>query len=199
MSVDPPSIDGLTFQHYAAAEARAVRDQVEQIFRDSYIDAIESGEEFEAPEAFMHRFDTYTDPSRTGFELVMARTADEPVGQAWGWPLGGNSKWWSGLQLDEGDAEAFTYETGSRTFALSELMVRKKFTGKGIARSLHDELLHNRAEARATLLVRPDNTRAYETYLRWGWKKVGALRPDWPSAPRFDVLIYERNEQRVVS
>ncbi|MDR7168659.1 ribosomal protein S18 acetylase RimI-like enzyme [Nocardia kruczakiae] len=196
MSVDPPSIDGLTFQHYTATEAQAVRDQVERIFRDSYTDAIESGEEFEAPEAFMHRFDTYADPSRTGFELVMARSAEEPVGQTWGWPLGGDSKWWSGLQLDEGDAEAFTSETGSRTFALSELMVRKEFTGRGIARALHDELLHNRSESRATLLVRPDNARAYETYLRWGWNKAGTLRPDWPSAPRFDVLIYERNQQR---
>ncbi|MFF0455448.1 GNAT family N-acetyltransferase [Nocardia africana] len=192
MSADPPSIDGLHFQHYTAAEARAVRDQVEQIFRDSYTDAIESGEDFEAPEAFMHRFDTYTDPSRgQGFELVIARIGDEPVGQAWGWPLGPDTRWWSGFRLDTGNAAGFTDENGSRTFALSELMVRREFTGRGIAHQLHDLLLRNRSETRATLLVRPENNRAYATYLRWGWKRAGKLRPEWPSAPHFDVLIYE--------
>lgn len=190
MSVDPPSIDGLTFQHYTAAEARAVRDQVEQIFRDSYIDAIESGEEFEAPEAFMHRFDTYTDPRRgRGFELVIARIGDEPAGQAWGWPLGPDTRWWSRLELDAGDLATFTAESGDRTFALSEIMVRKKFTGRGVARALHDELLSGRPEQRATLLVRPDNERAYRTYARWGWSRIGTLRPTWPDAPEFDVLI----------
>ncbi|MGW5220195.1 hypothetical protein ACWEQA_20195 [Nocardia sp. NPDC004085] len=34
-----------------------------------------NGREFEAPEAFMHRFDAYTDPIRAGaFELVIALT-----------------------------------------------------------------------------------------------------------------------------
>ncbi|OXR39782.1 hypothetical protein B7C42_08147 [Nocardia cerradoensis] len=196
MKADPPSIDGLTFQHYTATEARAVRGQVEQIFRDSYTDAIESGEEFEAPEAFMHRFDTYTDPSRgQGFELVIARIGDEPVGQAWGWPLGPGTRWWSGLELDTGDLATFTAETGTRTFALSEIMVRKKFTGRGAARALHDELLSDRPEQRATLLVRPDNERAYRTYTRWGWIRTGTLRPTWPDAPKFDVLIYEPVQQ----
>lgn len=190
MSADPFPIDGLSFQHYTAAEARAVRDQVEQIFRDSYTDAIESGEEFEAPEAFMHRFDTYTDPSRgQGFELVIARIGDEPVGQAWGWPLGPETRWWSGLELDAGDLATFTAENGNRTFALSEIMVRKKLTGQGRARALHDELLSGRPEHRATLLVRPDNDRAYRAYIKWGWSRIGTLRPTWPDAPKFDVLI----------
>ncbi|WP_063066425.1 GNAT family N-acetyltransferase [Nocardia violaceofusca] len=190
MSVDPPSIDGLTFQHYTAAEARGARGQVEQIFRDSYTDAIESGEGFEAPDAFLNRFDTYTDPTRgQGFDLVIARIGDEPVGQAWGWPLKPDTRWWSGLELDAGDLVTFTAENGNRTFALSEIMVRKKFTGRGIARALHDELLSARPEQRATLLVRPDNDRAYRRYMRWGWSRVGTLRPTWPDAPKFDVLI----------
>ncbi|NKY84704.1 GNAT family N-acetyltransferase [Nocardia veterana] len=197
MSAAPSSIDGLSFQHYTAAEARAVRDRVEQIFRDSYTDTIESGDEFEAPEAFMHRFDTYTDPQRgQGFELVIARIGDEPAGQAWGWPLGPDTRWWSGLELDAGDLAAFTAENGNRTFALSEIMVRRKFTGQGFARALHDELLSGRPERRATLLVRPDNDRAYRTYVRWGWSRIGTLRPTWPDAPKFDVLIYEPMQRR---
>ncbi|WP_280244962.1 GNAT family N-acetyltransferase [Nocardia abscessus] len=178
------------FHRYAAAQARELRDEVERIFRDSYIDAIESGEEFESPEAFMHRFDAYTDPARAGtFELVIARLDGELCGQAWGWPLTAKAAWWDGLRLDEGDHTAFTAENGSRTFALSEIMVRKQFTGRGIARALHDELLAGRPEQRATLLVRPDNHRAYDNYRRWGWYRVGTLRPSWPEAPQFDVLM----------
>ncbi|MFF7941325.1 GNAT family N-acetyltransferase [Nocardia gamkensis] len=180
----------MDFRHYTAAQARELRDDVERIFRDSYVDAIESGEEFESPEAFMHRFDAYTDPARAGaFELVIARLDGELCGQAWGWPLTAETAWWDGLRLDEGDYAAFTAENGSRTFAFSEIMVRKQFTGRGIARALHDELLAGRPEPRATLLVRPDNQRAYDIYRRWGWHRVGTLRPSWPEAPRFDVLM----------
>ncbi|GAB2684069.1 GNAT family N-acetyltransferase [Nocardia thraciensis] len=184
------SIEGITFQRYTAADARELRDDVEYIFRGAYVEAIESGSAFASPEAFMHRFDAYTDASRgPGFELVMARIVGGPCGQAWGWPLGPASRWWDGLQLDDGDIGAFTAEDGSRTFALSEIMVRTEFTGRGIARALHDELLGGRPERRATLLVNPNNRRAYDTYLRWGWLRVGTLRPSWPDAPQFDVLI----------
>lgn len=68
-------------------------------------------------------------------------------------------------------------------------MVTNDMTGRGLARVLHDQLLGSRNEERATLLVRPENTRAYETYLRWGWNRVGTLRPSWPDAPQFDVLV----------
>ncbi|WP_039799651.1 GNAT family N-acetyltransferase [Nocardia araoensis] len=192
------SMVDINFQRYPVAQARALRDEVETIFRDSYVDAIESGDEFESPEAFMHRFDAYTDPDRPGaFELVIARLDGEPCGQAWGWPLTAKTRWWDGLELDQGDQASFTAENGSRTFALSEIMVRKQFTGKGIARALHDELLEGRSEQRATLLVRPDNHRAYDNYRRWGWHRVGTLRPDWPDAPRFDVLMRDLRQAHV--
>ncbi|MFD8245554.1 GNAT family N-acetyltransferase [Nocardia sp. NPDC059691] len=193
-----PSMVDIYFQRYTAAQARELRDEVETIFRDSYVDAIESGEEFESPEAFMHRFAAYTDPARAGaFELVIARLDGELCGQAWGWPLTAKTAWWDGLKLDEGDQASFTSENGSRTFAFSEIMVRKQFTGKGIARALHDELLEGRPERRATLLVRPDNRRAYDNYRRWGWHRVGTLRPDWPDAPRFDVLMRDLQQAHV--
>ncbi|MGQ4614606.1 GNAT family N-acetyltransferase [Nocardia sp. R7R-8] len=190
MTSEDSALSDLNFQRYTAAQARDLRDKIETIFRDSYVDAIDSGEEFESPEAFMHRFDTYTDPARAGaFELLIARLDGELCGQAWGWPLTAKTGWWDGLKLDEGDQASFTAENGSRTFAFSEIMVRKQFTGKGIARALHDELLEGRSEQRATLLVRPDNHRAYDKYRRWGWHRVGTLRPNWPDAPRFDVLM----------
>ncbi|MFG1798338.1 GNAT family N-acetyltransferase [Nocardia sp. NPDC049149] len=181
------ALHGIEFQHYTAEQAREERDVIEAIFRGSYA---HSSSAFNTPEVFMRRFDAYTDPGRNGeFELVMARFDGKPCGQTWGWPLPPEAAWWGGLRLDGGDAAAFTTEDGARTFALSEIMVLSEFTGRGIARALHDELLGNRLERRATLLVRPDNVRAYDTYRKWGWYRVGTLRPSWPDAPPFDVLI----------
>ena len=186
----PP--EGLEFEHLNASQAREIRDVVEDIYRRSYVDAIASGDPFDTPAEFMRRFDAYTDPTRSsGFELVLARVHGKPAGQIWGWPLSARSGWWGGLRLDEGDADAFTAEDGTRTFALSEIMVCAEYTGQGVASALHDELLDHRTEQRATLLVEPDNERAYRTYRGWGWRRVGALKPNWPDAPQFDVLIRE--------
>ena len=177
----------LTFRRFNADQARRIRNIVEEIYRDSYTEAIESGDPFDSVEQFMHRFDAYTSRSN-GFDHVVAYTSDgEPVGQTWGWPLGPDSAWWSSLQ-DEPE-EGFTREDGKRTFALSEIMVRRPWTGQGIAHALHNELLRHRQETRATLLVNPENTRAYQAYTSWGWKRVAQLRPSWPNAPLFDVLI----------
>lgn len=180
---------GVTFRRYDAAGARAIRDVVQRIHQDSYIEAIASGDPFDSAETFMQRFDSYA--SRDGLDVVVAFVGDEPAGQSWGWPLeeGARLGWWAGLQSDLG--EEFTREDGHRTFALSEIMVRQPYTGQHIARALHEELLSARNEERATLLVEPDNERAYRSYLRWGWRKAAELRPAWPNAPLFDVLMLD--------
>lgn len=175
----------LTFQRYEAAEAREIRDTVELIYKDSYTSALASGHPFDSVEAFMHRFDTYT--AASGFDLVVARRDSEPVGQTWGWPLQAGSAWWTGLSAEP--EPGFTREDGHRTFALSEIMVRQPYTGQGIAHALHDRLLSARTERRATLLVEPGNQTAYRAYRHWGWRRVAQLRPGWPDAPAFDVLI----------
>jgi GNAT superfamily N-acetyltransferase len=175
----------LTFRRYSAEEAHRARDVVQTIYKNAYWENIESGDPFSQPKAFMGRYDAYT--SNPLFALVVALVDDEPAGQAWGWALGANSRWWEGLESEPDPG--FTVEDGTRTFALSEIMVIRSHTGHGIAHALHDELLRGRQEQRATLLVRPANTRAYGTYLRWGWRAVAMLRPRWPDAPTFDVLI----------
>lgn len=177
----------VTFQRYEAGSARAIRDTVEDIYNDSYVEALASGDPFDSVEAFMGRFDAYT--AGDGFDMVVAYRDGEPVGQTWGWPLSTQkgAKWWAGL-TDEPEP-AFTHEDGNRTFALSEIMVRQPYTKQHIAHAMHDELLSTRKEQRATLLVEPDNTHAYRAYLHWGWHKVAQLRPGWPNAPLFEVLI----------
>ena len=175
----------LSFQRFDATGARTQRDTIELIYRDAHSHSIASGDPFRSVETFMNRFDAYT--SRDGFDQVIAYFDGEPVGQSWGWALQPNSAWWHGLLTEP--EPGFTTETGTRTFGFSELMVRKRWTGRGIAHALHDELLRERRESRATLLVLPDNTTAYRIYTRWGWRKVAQLRPGWPDAPLFDVLI----------
>jgi GNAT superfamily N-acetyltransferase len=175
----------LTFCRYGAGEAAGTRDVVQAVYQSAYWESIESGDPFSQPEAFMGRYDSYA--SNPLFDLVVAFDGDVPVGQAWGWALGVSNRWWEALESEP--EPGFTVEDGTRTFALSEIMVTRSHTGHGIARALHDELLRGRREQRATLLVRPANTRAYSAYVRWGWRAVARLRPHWPDAPTFDVLI----------
>lgn len=180
----------LVFQRYDRVRARAARDLVVDIYRDAYGERIATGDPFQAEEAFLRRFDVYT--TRDGFDLVIAYRGGEAVGQTFGWPLPApDGGWWKHLltPVEPGWAE----EDGHRTFALSEIMVRKARTGQGIAHALHDELLSARPESRATLLVRPDNTTAYRAYERWGWRKAAQLRNTLPHAPLFDVLTLPLN------
>lgn len=176
-----------TFKRFNQAEARELRATVQAIFEDAYAEAISGGGEFESVDAFMNRFDSYSSPTNTGFELVIAYDGEEPVGQTWGWPLGPTAGWWIGLvQEPEPD---FAKEDGTRTFALSEIMVRRAWTGRGLAHALQNALLSGRKESRATLLVEPDNTIAYRAYMRWGWRRVADYQPKWPGAPLMHVLI----------
>jgi GNAT superfamily N-acetyltransferase len=175
----------LTFRRYNGADSNGIRSVVEEVYRDSYSQE-QQADPFSAADAWMSRFDVYA--AIPGFDLIIAYTDDnEPVGQAWGWPLATDTDWWTGLVSEP--EPGFTEEDGSRTFALSEIMVRQPWTGQGVAHALHDELLRNRGEKRGTLLVRPTNTFAYRAYTRWGWRQVAQLRPEWPNAPTFEVLI----------
>lgn len=178
----------LEFRRFDALQAREIRDLVEEIYRDAYTEAIASGDPFDSPERFMERFDAYTSSGR-GFDMVVAFQNGRPIGQTWGWPLGPDTAWWRGLV--EAPAPDFAVEDGARTFALSEIMVCDQWKGQGVAHALHDSLLSRRTEQRATLLVEADNPMAYRAYLSWGWERVGQLRPNWPDAPLFEVLVLE--------
>lgn len=176
----------LAFKRLDAEAARRSSTTIEDLYVRSHQDAIKSGDPFRSTATFMERFDRYT--KTPGFDLLVAYEEGDPIGLTWGWPLRPNSTWWDGLLTDLGTG--FTEESGQRTFALSEIMVVSERMGRGVAHALHDELLAARQEERATLLVRPDNERAYTAYRRWGWQRVGSLRPAWPDAPTFDVLIH---------
>jgi GNAT superfamily N-acetyltransferase len=178
-------MSNLIFRHYDGQAAKALRDTVALIHRESYFSEIASDKPFNQPEPFMLRFDGYVE--LPGFRHVIGYLGDEPIGQTWGWPIARptdpNSWQVAGLGPEPDE------ETAGRVFAFSEIMVRRPWTGHGYAHAVHDELLRPCTEKLAQLFVRPANTRAYRAYLHWGWRKVTQVRPDLPDAPVFDVLV----------
>jgi ribosomal protein S18 acetylase RimI-like enzyme len=139
---------------------------------------------FYTAERFWERFEVYL--QGPGFDLVTGRLQDQLIGYAFGSTLPASTQWWSGI---EGADATLTEETGDRTFAFREILVRKAFQHRGYAHRLHDELLASRPEKRATLLVRSDNP-ARLLYSRWGWSRVGLLQP-YPDSPRFESMVLE--------
>ncbi|MFD0575216.1 GNAT family N-acetyltransferase [Dactylosporangium darangshiense] len=173
----------LTIAHYLAADAEQILESVvAPIYAATHADVIPSA--FYDPDRFLQRVRGYM--RSPGFELVIATIETEPAGLALGYALPEGARWWQGLTTHV-DPDAIA-ENGHRTFALCELMVRPKLQRLGIARAIHDELLHKRPEDRATLLVREDNTAAQVAYAKWGWTKIGKLKP-YPDSPNYDALL----------
>ncbi|WP_051187910.1 GNAT family N-acetyltransferase [Nocardia tenerifensis] len=177
----------VVLQRFTGEQAKEIRDTIADVHARGYADAIATGDPFESTEAFMQRFEKYS--LNPGFSMILGTIDDEAVGQAFGWPLAAGTPWWTRLVLAPGQPphEEFTAEDGTRTFALSELMVDKKRHGQGIGGILFRALLAGRREPRVTWMVNPANTNAYAIYRHWGAQRVGNLRPG--PTPQFDVLV----------
>lgn len=174
---------GIRFRHYDAASAGDILETViAPLYEASHADM--SSNEFYSLERAVERTRGYL--RAPGFALVVAYLEDDPIGQAFGYPLPATTRWWTGLTTPVPDD--LIHETGTRTFAFNEVNVLPERQGQGVAHALHDELLNSRPEERATLLVREDNTIAQNAYARWGWKKIGKLQP-YPDSPHFDAMI----------
>lgn len=122
-----------------------------------------------------------------GFVLAEARHGGYLVGYAFGMPLRPSASWWRRLTTPLPDE--VTTEHPGRTFALVELLVRASWRRQGIAGALHDLILRNRTEERATLTVPPAAAPAQSAFRSWGWRKVARTRDDGPGSPVSDVLI----------
>lgn len=169
-------------EHYDVDQAAAVLDQLVDIYvRDVYA----SDPVFSDEARLRHQVAEHM--ANPSWQLVTATLDGELVGYIYGFALAADSKWWAGLL--PGTPEGFTTETGHRTLAISELLVREPWRRRHIATTLHDELLAGRNEQRATLFVRPDNTPAYSAYTKWGWRPAAKIHPPFEGAPIFDVLI----------
>jgi len=143
-----------------------------------------AGDAFYGADRFVKRLQNHV--KAPGFELVVASIDTRNIGQAYGYTLQQDARWWKFLTTPVD--EALIKEDGTRTFALCELMIHPDFQRHGIARKLHDNTLSTRPESRATLLVRENNKAAQDAYAKWGWQKIGKLQP-FPDSPNFDALI----------
>ncbi|MET8550168.1 GNAT family N-acetyltransferase [Micromonospora zamorensis] len=173
--------EGLQLRHHSADEAEGILDQLV----DLYLEVYAGGGEFYSEDRYRRQLSMHM--QRVGWELVTATVDAALLGYIYGFPLPRRTRWWDGIQ--EPVPPGFTEEDGSRTFALSELLVHPARRRRGVATALHDELIGIRTEVRATLLVRPDNSVAQDLYRTLGWGKATKLRPNWENAPTFDVLV----------
>jgi ribosomal protein S18 acetylase RimI-like enzyme len=174
----------LAIRQHDAHGLHEQRQDVLSVYAEVYADQLD--DPFYSLPRYWERLEAYA--SRDGFGFVTGWRGTELVGYALGYPLPAGSAWWRGIR-GEVDPALLT-ETGQRTFAFNELMVRPQWRRRGYATALHDALLCHRPESRATLLVRPDNTAAHRAYRSWGWHKIGELQP-FDDAPIFDAMVRE--------
>jgi GNAT superfamily N-acetyltransferase len=172
---------GLDLQHYVHADATTIRELLLDVHDEVYEN---SNDPLATREAFAEFVDHWS--GRNGFACVIGYARGEPVGYAYGAPLGADTGWWDGVTPPL--SEAFTSETGARTFALSELMVRTAWRGTGAARRIHDALLADRNEERVALLVHTEHGKVRALYEAWGYRMVGETVP-FEGAPELCAMV----------
>ena len=167
----------MTFGLLDGTQAAAYVEDVQALHAEVYGDQPDDG--------FARRFRVQR--RQPGFVLAEARHGGYLVGYAFGAPLRPSTSWWR--QLTTPLPEEVTTEHPGRTFALVELAVRSSWRRQGIAGALHDLILENRPEERATLTVPPTATAAQSAFRTWGWRKVARTRDGEPGSPVSDVLV----------
>lgn len=172
----------LTLRRYNQEHLDEVHPLLIEVYTQVYADVLD--DPFFSVERFSKRLSGHASSPR--WEAVVGYEHEEAVGYAYGSPLPANTGWWSRANPPLDDT--FVAETGARTMALFELMVRKPWRGTGAARLIHDDLLRLRSEQRVTLLVEQDHPKVRTLYERWGYRRVAQDQPA-PDAPAYDMMI----------
>jgi GNAT superfamily N-acetyltransferase len=164
-----PAAD-LTFELLGGAPATARGSDVAALHAEAYPGPPASREEDGV--RFARQFGVWR--RQPGFALAAARSGDYLIGYAAGMPLRPATSWWRDLTAPL--PEEVTAEHPGRTFAITGLLVRASWRRQGIGRDLHDLLLGDRTEERATLTAPPAATAAQHAVIAWGWHKVARTR-----------------------
>jgi ribosomal protein S18 acetylase RimI-like enzyme len=180
LTVDTPDI---TFQLLNGMQATADAAELQALHAEVYADP--PYRRNDDAELFEDRFRVQR--RQPGFVLAEARHGGYLVGYAAGMPLRPSTSWWRDLTTPLPDE--ITAEHPGRTFAVTELLVRASWRRQGIGQTLHDLILANRPEERATLIAAPAATAAQSAFQKWGWHKVARTRDPRPGSPVFDVLV----------
>lgn len=174
---------GITFQLLDGTRAATHADELQAVHAEVY-----AGPPYQRDDAaalFAVRFRVQR--RQPGFVLAEARHGGYLVGYASGMPLRPATSWWKDLTSPL--PEEVTTEHPGRTFALTDLLVRASWRRQGIARALHDLILADRPEERATLTVLPAAAAAQSAFRKWGWRKVARTRDGYPGSSTSDVLV----------
>jgi GNAT superfamily N-acetyltransferase len=167
---------GVTFELLGGAQAAAHASELQALHVEACTDdGVAFGDRFRVQRR------------QPGFALAEARHGGYLVGYAFGMPLRPSTDWWRYLTAPlPGEVTA---EHPGRTFALVELAVRASWRRQGIGRALHDLILRDRSEERATLTLPPAAAPAQNAFRNWGWRKVARTRGGQPGSPVSDVLV----------
>jgi ribosomal protein S18 acetylase RimI-like enzyme len=173
----------ITFQLLDGRQAAAHAAELQALHAEVY--AAPPFQRDDDAEQFAGRFRVQC--RQPGFVLAEARHGGYLIGYAAGMPLRPSTPWWRNLTTPLPDE--VTTEHPGRTFALIDLLVRASWRRQGIGRTLHDLILHDRREARATLTVLPAATPAQNAFRNWGWRKIARTRDSLPGSAVSDVLV----------
>jgi RimJ/RimL family protein N-acetyltransferase len=159
-------------------------DQLSAVYAESYD---EPPYEFGAEEFALFRDRFEGQRAHSGFSLVTARSEGRLVGFIFGFTLPPASGWWSGLLSPL--PPDFTAEHPGRTLAIIEMAVRRPWRRQRVATEMHDMLLADRTEERATLAAHPEAEAAQAAYAKWGYRRVTRARNQLPGDPIYDLLF----------
>ena len=174
----------ISFQEIDGEEATSHLGELRTLYSEVYAEPpYEWGDDHAA--LFADRFEVQR--RQEGFTLVEARDGHELTGFGFGVTLQPSTPWWHNLTTPL--PSEITTERDGRTFALVELLVRAPWRRQHLAQAMHDLLLKDRPEERATLTVLPAAAPAQAAYRQWGWRKVAQKRNPLPGSPLFDVLV----------
>ena len=167
--------DGLVVRRCTHEDLAQIRQTLLDVHADAYADDMTE---------FDERFPWFVDHwgGNAGFACVIGYDGSDPVGFAYGAPAEDGREWWR-EHMDPAPA-------ASRTFSVSELMLRPKWRKTGASRLLHHALMEDRSEDLAVLLVDPEHPGVVALYESWGYRKVGERRP-FPDSPVYAVMIAE--------
>jgi GNAT superfamily N-acetyltransferase len=171
-----------TFRHHYGSDVESIRDVLVSVYEEVYADRLR--EPFLSCHEFERRLDAHL--SFPKWEAVVGYEGAEPVGYVYGGTRHRGSTFWQ--QVHPIPDDKYAQETGARTFALFELMVRVPWRKTGISRLLHDELLRHRSEERVCLFVEHDHSRVRALYESWGYLPAGTSLPA-RDAPLYDVMV----------
>ncbi|MFD7899637.1 GNAT family N-acetyltransferase [Streptomyces sp. NPDC059743] len=176
------TVDVLTLSHYTREHLPSIRSTLVDVYAEVYD---QSGEDpFHSVARFEERLSGHA--SGPSWACVIGEIDGQPVGFAYG-RLDSVREWRDVLEPVDSGVRDYG-EKG--TFGLCEIMVLRPWRGKGIAQGIHDELMEQRGETRASLLVDSEHPKVRALYERWGYRKVGQMQP-FEDSPLYDAMLLD--------